>query len=68
MLGECKYSNKKVGIDILEALKNKTKYINSSLPISKYLLFSKSGFTDELINISKNNENILLIEKLELLK
>ena len=48
IVAECKYSNKKVGIDILETLKNKTFKIDSSLPVKKYILFSKSGFTEDL--------------------
>ena len=48
IVAECKYSNKKVGIDILNHLKSKIKYIDTNLPIKKYILFSKSGFTQEL--------------------
>lgn len=68
IVSECKYSNKKVGVDILDSLKNKTKYINSSLPVKKYLLFSKSGFTNDLIEISKKDISIELIDKLMSLK
>lgn len=64
IVAECKYSNKKVGVDILDSLKNKTKYINSSLPVKKYLLFSKSGFTNDLLEISKKDTSVELIDKL----
>jgi AAA+ ATPase superfamily predicted ATPase len=64
VVGECKYSNKKVGIDILKKLKIKSALIDTKKPIGKYLLFSKSGFTGELINIAENNESIDLIEQL----
>ena len=48
VVAECKYSNKKVGIDILEQLKSKVHFIETSMPVKKYILFSKSGFTKEL--------------------
>jgi len=64
LVGECKYSNKKVGIDILKSLKEKTLNIELNLPIKKYLLFSKSGFTDDLLLLSQNDDSIELIEKL----
>ena len=62
IVGECKFSNKKVGIDILEQLKEKCKRIELKLPISKYILFSKSGFTEDLKKLSEENKNIVLIE------
>jgi len=62
LVGECKYSNKKVGIDILKQLENKSKKIELDLPIKYYLLFSKSGFTKELLEIVKTREDIILID------
>ena len=59
LVAECKYSNKKVGVDILEALKDKVKYIETQLPVKKYLLFSKSGFTKDLEDL-RSDEIILL--------
>lgn len=64
MVGECKYSNKKVGTDILKSLQKKAVNIELNLPIKKYILFSKSGFTKELINLSKENKEIELVEKI----
>ncbi len=64
IVGECKYVNKKVGIDILEKLKEKSKQIELKLPIQKYMLFSKSGFTDELKKQSLEDKSIVLIEKI----
>ncbi len=62
IVGECKYSNKKVGVDILEKLKNKSANIDSTLPVKKYLLFSKSGFTDDLTKIAEKSDEIELID------
>ena len=58
--GECKYSNKKVGTDILHDLQKKAKKIDSNLPVKHYMLFSKSGFTDELKKLQC--EEIILVE------
>jgi AAA+ ATPase superfamily predicted ATPase len=66
MVGECKYSNKRVGIDILNSLEEKSKKIELKLPIKYYTLFSKSGFTQELIDISKEKKDIVLVEGLEM--
>lgn len=60
IVAECKYSNKKVGIDILQDLQEKAKKIDSDLPIKHYILFSKSGFTDELKGLQ--GEEVILIE------
>ncbi|MBP9491405.1 MAG: hypothetical protein KBE77_08145, partial [Aliarcobacter sp.] len=64
IVGECKYTNKKVGIDILNSLKEKSKQIELKLPIKKFILFSKSGFTDELIKISLEDRSIKLVENI----
>ncbi len=64
LVGECKYSNKKVGIDILQQLEDKSKKIELNLPIKHYLLFSKSGFTKELLKIEKKREDVVLIANL----
>lgn len=61
LVGECKYSNKKVGTDILLELKEKSTKIELKLPIKYYLLFSKSGFTDDLIAISQRENEVVLL-------
>jgi len=61
IVGECKYSNKKVGTDILEALKKKSKSIELNYPIEKYILFSKSGFTEELKRLELEDESVVLV-------
>jgi len=65
LVGECKYSNKKVGIDVLKSLKEKALHVETKLPINKYLLFSKSGFTEELMKIKKEDKKIVLIKELD---
>lgn len=63
IVAECKYSNKKVGVNVLEDLENKVQYIDSPLPVKKYMLFSKSGFTQELR--AMQSDEVILIESLE---
>lgn len=60
IVAECKYSNKKVGTDILQDLQRKAKEIDSDFPVKHYILFSKSGFTDELKKLQ--SDKIILIE------
>jgi len=64
LVGECKYSNKKVGTDILLELKEKSTKIELKLPVKYYLLFSKSGFTDDLIAISQQENEVVLLDSI----
>lgn len=61
LVGECKYSNKKVGVDILESLEAKTKNIDLKKPIRYFLLFSKSGFTQALEQEVQSREDLILV-------
>lgn len=65
LLSECKWSNRKVGVSILDELKNKT--VENKLPLAencKYVLFSKSGFTDDLYALAEKKNDIELINNL----
>ena len=64
IFGECKWSNKKVGLSVLMALKEKTKYVNWNNASRKeyFILFSKEGFSDDLISLSKKDNSIILSE------
>jgi AAA+ ATPase superfamily predicted ATPase len=60
-VGECKWSNHKVGISLLKELQNKIS--ENSLPVSencRFIFFSKSGFTDDLIKLSREDKTIVL--------
>ena len=65
LLGECKFSNKKVGTDILDNLKRKENLLNIIHKTTHYILFSKSGFTDALEQ-KASSENVILIELKEM--
>ena len=58
ILGECKYKNRKVCKNELSKLKQKAEI--SGIKVNTYTLFSKNGFSNELIH--GNNENLLLFE------
>ncbi|MBU2446145.1 MAG: ATP-binding protein [Bacteroidetes bacterium] len=60
LLGECKYSNKKVGMDVLENLISKSSLFKDKGKNFHYIIFSKSGFTDNLIEIAQKQKVILL--------
>ena len=66
VFGECKYSNKQVGLNVLNELKEKSKKViwNNNKREEYYILFSKSGFSQDLIELAKKERNILLKELL----
>ena len=64
LFGECKWSKNKVDIKILEDLKQKTRYVKwkNDKRNEKFVLFSKTGFTEDLEEIAKNNKNLQLFD------
>ena len=65
LAGECKYSNDMAKINMLNSLKQKCQ--KSELNISDYFLFSKNGFSSEVIDIKENNITLLSGEHLNIL-
>ena len=62
IFGECKWRNEKVGMKVLEQLKIKDSNFEIPVNNSSYVLFSKSGFTDELIKYARMNKDIMLFD------
>ena len=64
IFGECKWSEKPVGTNIYEDLRKKAAKVawNKNDQKEYYILFSKSGFTEEMIKIAKN-DGVFLVEK-----
>lgn len=62
VFGECKYSNQKKGIGVLMALQEKANYVKWKKDTRKeyFVIYSKSGFTDELIEYAKQKKNVFL--------
>ena len=60
IFGECKWRNKEIGIDVLKKLMGRSSVLDSA---NKYFyIFSKSGFTNELKNYSKEDRRVYLIK------
>ncbi len=52
----------KKGLSVLDALKNKSREVKWNMEDRKehFVIFSKSGFTDELLEYAENNHNVYL--------
>ncbi|MCD6569343.1 MAG: hypothetical protein J7L53_01410 [Deltaproteobacteria bacterium] len=68
LLGEVKWSEKKVGIDIYERLKQKAGKVKWGSKARKefFCLFSKKGFTDAMLKKAED-EGVLLFRENRLL-
>ena len=62
LLGECKWWEEQVGINVLEDLKRKSASVETGGKELYFALFSKQGFTAELGQAAKKEENILLYD------
>ena len=63
LAGECKWSERKVGLSVLRELQGTVK--EAGVPVSEqlqYMLFSKSGFTGEIKEQADTQDNLQLIE------
>lgn len=62
ILGECKYWNEPVGINILTSLEEKAKSVTWSRDTRKtwYVLFSSAGFTPELEKLAAERNDVML--------
>jgi len=69
LFGEVKWSSKPVGIDIFESLREKSSKVlwGTEKRKNNFCLFSKSGFTDAMLEKAKS-ENIALFKGEELLQ
>jgi len=67
LFGEIKWSRRPVGTNILTALENAAAYVPlTEVSKQKYVLFSRSGFTDALLRIARARDDLLLVEGLSL--
>lgn len=67
LFGECKFSKNIKGIDVLADLKAKAREVdwNKDKRKEHYVIFSKSGFTRELIERAEKDKSILLVDKID---
>ncbi len=56
---ECKYRNEKVGIKVYEKLLKRSTLVQR--PYQYFYIFSKSGFTEELLSLANKKDNLSLI-------
>lgn len=59
LVGECKWRNEPMDTETLEVLKTRGELIRKGREV-QYVLFSKYGFTDALIELAKKNHVMLL--------
>lgn len=64
IFGECKYWKDTVGVNVFIDLERKAKLVewNNKDRSEHYILFSKSGFTQDLINLAKTRSNVVLLD------
>jgi len=64
VFAECKWSQKQVGVDIFESLKEKSRSVIWGKPNRKefYMLFGKSGFTPHMVEMAQR-EGVLLVQE-----
>jgi hypothetical protein len=69
LFGEVKWSNKPIGIDIYEDLKRKAQKVewNKDKRTEYYCLFSKRGFTENMMKLAKK-EKVMLFHKDKLIE
>ena len=62
--GECKWSRKRVGVNVYDDLVRKSRQVDwhGKGRIDKFMLFSRSGFTDAMLDRAKK-EDVLLIHR-----
>lgn len=62
IFGECKWRNEKLDISVLRELKAKTDIFSKNRNDTYYYLFSKSGFTEAVIDESESDSSIVLVD------
>lgn len=62
IFGECKWRNEKLNCSILKKLQLKSENVSNNCNEKNYILFSKSGFTKELIDLAKESKNVVLVD------
>jgi AAA+ ATPase superfamily predicted ATPase len=68
LFGECKYTQKPVGMSIYTALQEKAKQVDwqNEDRTEYFILFSKSGFTEEIVEFAQTVGNLVLVSGVDL--
>ena len=64
VVGECKFKNEKIEKDVYDTLVRRAKLISGSYVVTKYLLFSLSGFTKWFETADQTNLCLITVEDL----
>ena len=67
IFGECKWRNEKLTLSVLRGLKAKAEVFGKNRNSTYYVLFSKSGFAEEVINEAKSDSSIVLVDLKEIM-
>ncbi len=67
IFGECKWRNEKLDLSVLRELRAKADIFGKNRDNTYYVLFSKSGFTEAVINEAKFDSSIMLVDLNELM-
>lgn len=64
VLGECKFKNSPLGVDVLTDLEEKSRRVKWGDPdrAEYFVLFSISGFSDALHQVADQRSNVILTE------
>jgi len=62
VIGECKFKNEKIDKGIYETLIGRAKLISGKYHVTRYLLFSLSGFTDWFVTADKTNMVLVTLD------
>ena len=61
VFGECKYREKPMGMALLKDLQRSALAISEAAPVT-FVLFSRKGFSKELLDYSRRKDNVFLFE------
>jgi len=65
LFGECKWRNKEIDIGEYEKLKIRSEFVNVGNRRRKYVIFSKNGFKEDLVNLKSENLYLLSLKDIE---
>ena len=67
IFGECKWRNEKLDISVLETLKERADMFSKKRNETYYYLFSKSSFTDAVLNAAEADDHIFVVDLHEIM-
>ncbi len=64
LLGECKWTESKIGVDVYSELLRKSKLVewNTNNRTEYFMLCAKNGFSNSLLELAKEHSNIVLVD------